>query len=137
MLLTPLIVRIWTTLAPPSLGQPGQLSPDAWRRGEALTAEAAVVTVLAGVLFGVFLGFGTVLDGPLTAIILSGIPGIPTAWVLLRCGVLGSKDAIADFGRYFEQKNGISFRSWLCIGIPAFAVCMSFLIALLASRKRF
>jgi hypothetical protein len=49
----------------------------------------------------------------------------------VRGWIFGPRHALEDYGRYFEQKHGISFRSWLYVGIPAFAITISCLVAFL------
>lgn len=131
IVLTPLIVTLWRRLAPPTPERSESLSAEAWHRSDVISKEALIVTGLAGVLFVSYVGFGTVVDSVVVVMFMSGAFGIPTAWILLRGRVFGSRDTIEAYGRYFEQKHGISFRSSLYVGVPALAVTISCLGAFL------
>ncbi len=56
-------------------------------------------------LFVSYVGFGMVVDSVVVVLMISGVFGIPTAWIPLRTWVLGPPHAIADFVRYFERKG--------------------------------
>lgn len=131
VVLTPLVAILWRRLAPPTLERSENLSVEAWRRSDVISKEALIVTGLAAVLFVSYVGFGTVVDSVVVVMMISGVFGIPTAWILLRGGIFGPRHAIEDFGRYFERKHGISFRSSLYVGIPALAISISCLVAFL------
>lgn len=125
---TPLVAMLWRRLAPPTPGRSTDLSADAWRRSDTISREALVATAAAGLLFGSYVGFGTVVDGVVVAMMVSGVFGIPTAWILLRTRIFGSGSTAEDYVRYFEQKHGISFGSSLYVGIPALVVTLACLI---------
>ena len=135
VVLTPLVAMLWRRLAPPAQERSADLSAEAWRRSDAISKEALIVTALAGLLFVSYVGFGTVVDGVVVVMMISGVFGIPTAWVLLRSRILGPRNAIEDFARYFEQKHGISFKSWLYIGVPALVISLACLVAFLNRRS--
>lgn len=75
------------------------------------------------------------MDGVAVALAISSLFGIPTAWVLLRVWILGSHDALEEYARYFELKHGISFKSMLCVGIPALAVTIACLVVFLSRQS--
>lgn len=132
VVLTPLVAILWRRLAPPTLERSEDLSVEAWRRSDVISKEALIVTGLAGVLFVSHMGFGTVVDSVVVVLMISGVFGIPTAWILLRGWIFGPRHAIEDFGRYFERKHGISFRSSLYVGSSALAISILCLVALLS-----
>jgi ABC-type sulfate transport system permease component len=128
---TPLVAMLWRRLQRPIPGRSTDLSAEAWRRSDTVSKEALIVTAAAGLLFVSYIGFGTVVDGVVVVMMISGVFGIPTAWVLLRSRIFGPSDAMEDFVRYFEQKHGISFKSWLYVGVPALIVSLGCLVAFL------
>jgi uncharacterized membrane protein len=126
---------LWRRLAPPTPERSAELSAEAWRRSDTISKEALIVTALAGLVFVSYVGFGTAVDGVVVVMMISGVFGIPTAWVLLRGRILGSHSAIEDFARYFEQKHGIRFKSWLYVGVPALAISVACLVVFLSRRS--
>ena len=135
VVLTPLVTMLWKRLAPPTLEHAADLSAEGWRRSDGISKESVIVTALAGALFVGYVGFGTAVDGVAVVMVISGIFGIPTGWILLRCRMSGPSSALDDFANYFEKKYGISFKSWLHVGIPALAVSAACLVAFLSGQQ--
>lgn len=125
IVLTPFVVSLWRRLAPPSPQRATELTADAWHRSDKISKESVVVTVLAGLLFGSFVGFGTVLNGVAAVMVISAVFGIPTGWIWLRTRLFAPATAIDDFARYFEQKHGVSFKSWQFVGVPALGISLA------------
>lgn len=134
-MLTPVVATLWRRLAAPTPERFPELSAEAWRRSDTISREAIIVTALAGLVFVSYVGFGTVVDGVAIVMMISSVFGIPTAWVLLRGRILGPQSAIEDFARYFERKHGITFKSWLYVGVPALFISIACLALFLSRRS--